>query len=102
MVAARLKDTLNSTSGDFYYVADMRAIQIQFSYLVSGLAQAYVDKNSPYSNPRLKTFTVAQDELIELGAKAAAEQAQYGQAAVTFYASVDEALAEIRKHIQQK
>lgn len=101
VVAARLQDALSSGSDNVYYIADMSEIKIQFSDLVSGLAQAYADKSSPYSNPRLKTFTVARDELIALGAKAAAEQKQYGNAAVQFYASVDEALAEVRQHIKQ-
>ncbi len=96
-VAKYLQDTLVGSSGDLYYVADMSEIEIQFSDLVTGLAQAYTDKSGPYTNPRLKTFTVAKSELIALGSKAAAEQSQYGKAAVKFYPSTDEALAEIRK-----
>ncbi|MFN8527484.1 MAG: hypothetical protein U0670_02595 [Anaerolineae bacterium] len=95
-VALVLADTLNKITGKLYYIADLQDVQIQFSDLVIGLAEAYANKASPYSNPRLTTFTVASDMLIEMGAKAASEQQQYGNADVKFYAKVDDALAVIR------
>lgn len=96
-VAGKLQDALNNSSGPVYYVADMSEVRIQFSDLVIGLAQAYSDKSSPYANPRLKTFTVANDELIAIGTKAAAEQEQYGHAAVKLYSSVDAAMQDVRE-----
>jgi hypothetical protein len=101
-VAAALQEALNNSSTTIYYIADMRDVKIQFTDLVAGLAQAYTDKSSPYVNPRLKTFTVANDTLIALGTKAAAEQEQYHKASVKLYSTVDEALTDIRQLIQQK
>jgi hypothetical protein len=100
-VATILQDALNNSDKTIYYVADMRDIKVQFADLVAGLAQAYSDKSSPYVNPRLKTFTVANDTLIALGTKAAAEQEQYGKAAVKLYATIEDALADVRRMMQQ-
>jgi hypothetical protein len=99
-VAAQLQTLLSNTNSNVYYIADMRKVKISFSDLVVGLAQAFANKSSPYANPRLKTYTVASDELIAFGAKAAAEQDQYNKAAVKFYPGVDEALVEIRREMK--
>ncbi|MCU0464374.1 MAG: hypothetical protein MUF38_07365 [Anaerolineae bacterium] len=95
-VAGYLLDALNNISGNVYYIADMSTIKIDFSDLVMGLAAAYTTPGSPYANPRLKTYTVAHDDLIEFGAKAATEQQQYGKVEVKFYRDVTEALEAIR------
>lgn len=101
-VAAFLLDALEKSNGDLYLVGDMTGISISFSDLVAGMAAAYATPGSPYTNPRLKTFTVATSKLLELGAKAAAEQRQYGNANVKLYATRDEALNEIRKILSGK
>lgn len=95
-VANYLQDSLKQSKGTLCYVVDMRGVKIKFSELVVGLAQAYTDKSSPYINPRLKTFTVANDDIIAFGTKAAAEQEQYNKAAVKLYADIDEALTDAR------
>lgn len=95
-VAAFLIQWLEKTTGDLYLVGDMRGVNISFSDLVAGMAAAYATPGSPYNNPRLKTYTIATSELLELGAKAAAAQRQYGNANVKLYATPEEALAEIR------
>lgn len=95
-VAGYLIDFLEKSKEQVYFVADMREINVTFSDLVSGLAVAYTTPGSPYANPRLKTFTVATDELISLGAKAVAEQRQYGRADVQLYNTVEAALTEIK------
>lgn len=94
-VAGSLINALNNRTETLYYIADMSGLQISFSDLVSGLAAAFATPGSPYTHPLIKIFTVATDELIGLGAKAAAEQQQYGKASVKFYPNVEEALKEI-------
>lgn len=94
-VAGYLLDALNNSTSNIYYIADMSGVKIEFSDLVMGLAAAYTTPGSPYANPRLKTYTVANDDLIEFGAKAAAEQQQYGKVEVKFYRDVKEALEAI-------
>lgn len=101
-VAGQLLEFLDKTTGHVYYIADMRDIKIKFSDLVMGMSQAFTDPHSPYANPRVTTYTVAGDLLISLGVKAASEQQQYGRADVKLYKSVDEALAEIRKHMAKQ
>jgi hypothetical protein len=98
-IAVQLLEFLDKSAGTVYYIADMRDIKIKFSDLVMGMAQAFTDPQSPYANPRVRTYTVASDLLINLGAKAASEQQQYGKANVKMFKSVDEALAEIRKQM---
>jgi len=93
--AEYLLDALKNSFTTMYYVADMRQLKVSFSDVMIGLDTAYKTPGSPYKHPNLKTFTVATDELIKMGAIAAAQQMQYGQSDVMFYHNIDEALKEI-------
>jgi len=99
--AAYLLNALNTSEGTLYFIADMRALKISFADLVVGLAGAYATPDSPFSNPRVKTFTVATHDLIAFGVKAAAEQTQYGNADVKLYLTVEEALKDIQEDISK-
>lgn len=99
-VAKMLQDTLSSTSGTLCYIADMSEVQIKFSELVVGLAEAFSNKASPYANPRLRMFTIGSDELIAFGTKAASEQAQYQKANVKLYPDMESALADARNALK--
>jgi|GEM_PF-3012151 len=101
VVADYLVDALNTSKGTLYVIGDMRALKIKFSDLVVGLAIAYADPNSPFSNPRIKAFTVATDDLLTFGANAVSEQAQYGNAAIKHYLTVEEALKDIQEDISK-
>lgn len=86
---------LNETDKDLHYVADMRALNISFADLVSGLAQAFSNPDSVFANPRLKTYTVGSNTLIRMGSQAVAEQSQYGKIPIKLFSSVEEALQAI-------
>lgn len=93
--AEKLMELLQTKTGDIHYVADLREVEIAFSDLAIGMAEAFGNPNSPYINPRVKTYTVGSSALIEFGVKAATEQEQYGNIEIKLYKSVDEAFADI-------
>lgn len=101
-VAAYLNKFLNQHTGTVHYIADMSKINIDFSQLILGMAAAYKTPNSPYSNPRLKIYSIASDEMIILGTQASAEQEQYGKVDVRLYPDQAAALAEINAVLDQK
>ncbi|MCU0465484.1 MAG: hypothetical protein MUF38_13060 [Anaerolineae bacterium] len=101
-VAAHLNKFLAKHPGIVHYIADMSKINIDFSQLIIGMAAAYKTPNSPYSNPRLKIYSIANDELIILGTQASAEQEQYGKVDVRLYPDQEAALAEINAYLAQE
>jgi hypothetical protein len=94
-----LSKILAKTEGPLYYVPDLSAIKISFADLTIGLAEAFRKPDSAYHNPRLRTFTVGSDELVQVGVQAAAQQAQYGRAAVQYFTLLDAALTQVRAEI---
>ena len=97
-VAQYLMEQLANRTEELHFIADFSGTKVSFGDLVSGMAEAYRTPGSPFSNPLLKTYTVANDNLIKIGVKAAAEQEQYGMASVKLYASVDEAMEDVKKN----
>lgn len=97
-VAEYLMEALASRTEELHFVADFSGTKVSFGDLVSGMAEAYRTPGSPFSNPLLKTYTVANDNLIKIGVKAAAEQEQYGMASVKLYSSVEEALQDVKNN----
>jgi len=91
-----LQQWLADTDGEVFYIADMRQVTISLQELTQGLTIAFRDPQSPYANPRLKTYTIGSDILIRMGGKAAAQRDQYGQVNMEIYASLEEALEKIQ------
>lgn len=95
-VAEALLEALAATEGNLHYIANLSQIKINFGDLTLGMATAFRDPNSPYSNPRLKTYTVSTDMLAQLGTQAANEQEQYsGAQEIKIFDSVDDAMEAI-------
>ena len=72
-------------------------MKVSFSDLVQGMAAAFKTPGSVFGNPRLKTFTVGSDMLVQLGTKAATEQDQYGKVAISLHTSVESAIEAVKK-----
>ena len=100
-IAQELNKVLNETTGTMYYVADMSGLNVSFSELTVGLAQAFRTPGSPYANPRLKTFPVGSAAMIKFGVEAASQQSNYGKQQIQLYASREEALAAARAAIAE-
>lgn len=100
-ISMALIQVLNETSETIYYVADMSDLNVSFSDLTMGLAQAFRTPGSPYANPRLKTLPVGSAGMIKFGVEAASQQSNYGKQQIKLYASVDEALAIARSEIAE-
>lgn len=96
VTAGYLHRLLSETNDDIHYIADLSALEIDFSDLVLGMTTAYASLQSPFYSPRLKTYTVGNTELVKVGAEAAADDARYG-ANVRFYRHISEALAEVER-----
>jgi hypothetical protein len=97
--AEELIKMLASIQGDVYYIADLRNINVSFSDLAVGLAQAFKTPGSPYANPRLKTFTVGSGELVRIGVETTARSQAYGNVQVRLFTSLEDALEQVRVEI---
>jgi len=79
--------------GKLYFIADMRAIDVEFSDIVSGLAEAFKSGvETFYTNPRVTILTVGTSDLIKMATEAA-KQAQYGGVDIKVFPTVEEAVA---------
>jgi hypothetical protein len=96
-IAAELQKRLDETTDDVYFISDLRHVKVTFSDLVQGMAAAFKTPGSVFANPRLKTFTVGNELLVQLGAKAATEQDQYGRVAISLHTSVESAIEAVKK-----
>lgn len=94
-IAMELQKRLDSSNEDVNLITDLRNINVTFSDLIQGLAVAYKTPGSVFANPRLKSFTVGSDLLIQIGAKAVSEQEQYGRIPIKLHSSVESALQAI-------
>ncbi len=69
----------------------MLNVQVDFSQLSAGLAMAFTNKDSVYSNPNLKIILVGTDAMLKIGNEAVKSQEQYGQIDIPLFSTMDEA-----------
>jgi hypothetical protein len=96
-IAAEIQKILGETTGDLHFISDLTHVKVSFADLVMGMAAAFRTRNSIYGNPRVKTYVVGHNLLIQMGAKAASEQEQYGRVPINIFTSLESALAAVDK-----
>lgn len=91
-----IKKRLDKNHDQLHYIADLSHVKVSFAGLVQGMAQAFTTPGSVFTNPKLINYTIiGDDQIMQLGAKAAKEQDQYGKIPIKLYGTVDDALKEI-------
>jgi hypothetical protein len=102
VVIKQLQALLDESEEPLYDIADIREVKISFSDLVVALAIATKGEMGVLHHPKLRRFiAVTTNDLTRFGV-AALKQAQYGNLSVDVFGSIEEALASVRREIQQE
>jgi hypothetical protein len=96
-IMGELQKRLTENKGNIHFVSDLRSVKISFSDLVEGMALAFRTPGSAFADPRVKVYVVGNQEFVDIGAKAATEQSQYGRVPIQVFNSVEGALEAVRK-----
>jgi len=101
-VSQEMASLTEDVQGHIYYISDIRSVDVEFSDIVTGLAQAFKSGvQTFYTDPRVTIITVATDELVKMATEAV-KQEQYGSIDIKMYPSVEEAVAHAEELIAQE
>jgi hypothetical protein len=99
--AEELAQAVQSIDGPIYRIADLTGMSYSFPTMVYVMAEETRHKRpGSVGDPRIKTVLVATGEIASLVATAA-KQPHYGALDLPVFETRDEALAYIRKQIQE-
>lgn len=84
--------------GDIYIIHDASRLKLDFSEMLTTLAVLTREMPNPQDMPRIRLYAVGSDQMVQMAAKASAQD-QYGGLNVAMFDSLDAALADIRARI---